>query len=342
MHPILKDPADVIFNTTVLTVEHLIEKLDVKVTKMTIRNELFDCASYPVIPLDYLCKMLEGWGISSIVLKANIEILKSVNLPAIAYLPGNLEGLGVFIVVVGISDDFVSYYLAGSGVQTESLKEFEERWTEGVLVPLEVSLNQSGEELYLENKEIENSLKNIYKGSVRIIDNFISNEDCDFIIDYCDSNELFARSKVDIANGQDDIVHPVRTSYSALIEDRNISALNNLYSKVSQFTGSLVNNIENIQCVRYGPGEQFGVHFDSDITNRRLYTLLIYLNDNYQAGETYFPEIDLKITPKKGRCLMFRNVDESYNKILHSVHSGLPTTSGVKYACNIWVRYPKP
>lgn len=47
--------------------------------------------------------------------------------------------------------------------------------------------------------------------------------------------------------------------------------------------------------------------FNSDIT----YTIVVYLNDDYEEGELYFvnPEIDLKIKPKKGSIVMFPSVE---------------------------------
>lgn len=47
--------------------------------------------------------------------------------------------------------------------------------------------------------------------------------------------------------------------------------------------------------------------FNSDIT----YTIVVYLNDDYEEGELFFvnPEINLKIKPKKGSIVMFPSVE---------------------------------
>lgn len=59
---------------------------------------------------------------------------------------------------------------------------------------------------------------------------------------------------------------------------------------------------------KYFEGQYMGPHvdwneFNSDIT----YTIVVYLNDDYQGGELYFvdPEIDIKIKPKAGSIVMF-------------------------------------
>jgi prolyl 4-hydroxylase len=69
-----------------------------------------------------------------------------------------------------------------------------------------------------------------------------------------------------------------------------------------------------------------------------VHTILVYLNTGFTFGETYFPEIDVKITPKIGRAIHFLNRDSNNNPIRYSVHAGLPVRTGIKYACNIWVR----
>ena len=44
---------------------------------------------------------------------------------------------------------------------------------------------------------------------------------------------------------------------------------------------------------------------------RSLVTLVFYLNDAFDGGETDFPELDRKVTPRRGRALLFQH------RILH-------------------------
>lgn len=69
----------------------------------------------------------------------------------------------------------------------------------------------------------------------------------------------------------------------------------------------------NMEGTKYGINKYYenmymGPHVDwnemnSDIT----YTIVVYLNDDYEEGELYFvrPEMDLKIKPQKGSIIMF-------------------------------------
>jgi hypothetical protein len=59
---------------------------------------------------------------------------------------------------------------------------------------------------------------------------------------------------------------------------------------------------------KYYEGQYMGPHvdwneFNSDIT----YTIVVYLNDDYEGGELFFvdPSIDIKIKPKAGSIVMF-------------------------------------
>jgi prolyl 4-hydroxylase len=66
-----------------------------------------------------------------------------------------------------------------------------------------------------------------------------------------------------------------------------------------------------LRLYRYGPGERHGVHWDTvvelDGGVRSLVTLVFYLNDDFEGGETDFPELERKIAPRAGRALLFQH-----------------------------------
>lgn len=84
---------------------------------------------------------------------------------------------------------------------------------------------------------------------------------------------------------------------------------------------------------RAGGGEQFQVHFDSmyELSSRFL-VFLWYLNDVSSAGETAFPQLDLKIAPRRGRLLMFP-------PYWMYQHAGLPPASGDKYILSTYLMF---
>ena len=64
---------------------------------------------------------------------------------------------------------------------------------------------------------------------------------------------------------------------------------------------------------------------------------MVYLSDVDKGGETDFKELSLKIIPKKGKLIIFKNC-LSDNRTPHpkSIHAGLPVIEGEKYAFNLW------
>jgi prolyl 4-hydroxylase len=83
---------------------------------------------------------------------------------------------------------------------------------------------------------------------------------------------------------------------------------------------------------KYEVGQQFRKHRDEsyipNATDASYYTFMIYLNDDYQEGETTFDEI--AITPKQGMALIFEHSLE---------HSGNPVKEEIKYVLRTDIMY---
>ncbi len=83
----------------------------------------------------------------------------------------------------------------------------------------------------------------------------------------------------------------------------------------------------------YKPGDSFGLHTDTglfyskDTNTKSKWTLLIYLNNNFEGGETVFYDTDTwkehcRIKPEKGKALLF-DID--------LWHRGMEITDGMKH-----------
>jgi prolyl 4-hydroxylase len=66
-----------------------------------------------------------------------------------------------------------------------------------------------------------------------------------------------------------------------------------------------------LRLYRYGPGERHGAHWDTVVElasgAQSMLTLVFYLNDGFEGGETDFPELGQRVTPRKGRALLFQH-----------------------------------
>jgi len=100
-----------------------------------------------------------------------------------------------------------------------------------------------------------------------------------------------------------------------------------------------------VQVVRYKTDGFYKPHQDvilKYLPNIRQYTFILALND-YEGGETSFPNLDIKFKLKKGDCLFFHTLDNYEFVTNMALHNGEPVKSGEKWICNLWVwKYPIP
>lgn len=107
---------------------------------------------------------------------------------------------------------------------------------------------------------------------------------------------------------------------------------------------------EPVNVLHYDPGQKFDLHYDfidpevshfaDDLRQRgqRQATALIYLNDDYEGGETDFPEIGYSFKGDVGDLLVFFNVDSEGKPDKSTLHAGTPPTSGEKWILSQWIR----
>jgi prolyl 4-hydroxylase len=117
-------------------------------------------------------------------------------------------------------------------------------------------------------------------------------------------------------------------------------AVHALKARVAAATGTAIAQGEHLHILRYGVGQQFRPHFDwsEGIDNQRIQTALIYLNEAYEGGETYFPEPDLRVSGRTGDAVIFRNASDDGVPDPRALHAGLPVTKGVKLIASYWIR----
>jgi prolyl 4-hydroxylase len=99
---------------------------------------------------------------------------------------------------------------------------------------------------------------------------------------------------------------------------------------------------ERLQVVHYGPGEEFTPHYDyfdpgmpeARTARQRLGTVICYLNDPPSGGHTDFPDIGLRIAPRRGSALFFNY--EQPSPRTRTLHAGLPVLEGAKWIATKW------
>ena len=185
--------------------------------------------------------------------------------------------------------------------------------------------------------------------TVKEIPNFLSIDDCDKIIEIITKQEL---KPSEVYSGSlDNLNNNTRKSNQCWLNDNNHD-IKKLSEKITKITNTQNNYTEDLQVVSYDKDGFFNYHYDACAGNKsfckrlnhngyRLYTVLIYLNDDFEGGETVFPKINKTIKPEKGKAVIFQNVLDDGTIIAESLHGGNSVLSGNKYICNKWIRTKK-
>jgi predicted 2-oxoglutarate/Fe(II)-dependent dioxygenase YbiX len=86
--------------------------------------------------------------------------------------------------------------------------------------------------------------------------------------------------------------------------------------------------------VRYTRGNFYAPHTDAALdVSDRYFTVLCYLNDDFEGGQTSFPLLGHSVEPRTGKAVIF---PATY------LHSSEPVLSGEKYVLVTWLMGPEP
>ena len=180
---------------------------------------------------------------------------------------------------------------------------------------------------------------------IRLARNFISTADADALIDAYDG--LLERSTVFDKEGQN-YVHEARTSFTYFLPSGKgpDDVIWRAERAASAILGVPIHFMEQLQLVRYHPGQEYKPHldyFEDDIMNR-TFTIFVYLNDMHPdetGGQTIFPQLGVKVRPQKGAGVIWTNCVLDKDKMFCDPkleHGGAPPIKSVKYGLNIWAR----
>ena len=146
-----------------------------------------------------------------------------------------------------------------------------------------------------------------------IADNLLSQSECNMLIDYYKKNENFSKKFRD--------VYPLDLK----IKDPNI---NFLETKLNFISKNFNSEIDWFQIVKWPINSTQNLHFDT-ASQKTTLTSIVYLNDNYTGGQTYYEDGTI-FKPKKGRGLFF---DGQYHK-----HGVKPVNENTRYVVAAWYK----
>ncbi|KAL0913248.1 hypothetical protein M5K25_016692 [Dendrobium thyrsiflorum] len=195
-----------------------------------------------------------------------------------------------------------------------------------------------------------------------IYHNFLSKEECKYLIELAKPH-MEKSSVVDSATGHSKDSR-VRTSSGTFLKRGRDKMIRSIEKRLSDFTFLPVENGEGLQVLHYEVGQKYDSHYDYFLDEfntknggQRIATVLMYLSDVEEGGETVFPSAKvnssslpwynelsecgksgLSVKPKMGDALLFWSMKPDATLDPFSLHGGCPVIIGNKWSSTKWFR----
>ncbi|KDO71350.1 hypothetical protein CISIN_1g023009mg [Citrus sinensis] len=192
--------------------------------------------------------------------------------------------------------------------------------------------------------------------------NFLSKEECEYLINLA-TPHMRKSTVVDSDTGKSKDSR-VRTSSGTFLARGRDKIIRDIEKRIADFTFFPLENGEGLQVLHYEAGQKYEPHFDyfMDEFNtknggQRMATVLMYLSDVEEGGETVFPNAQgnisavpwwnelsecgktgLSIKPKMGDALLFWSMKPDASLDPSSLHGGCPVIKGNKWSSTKWIR----
>ena len=178
-------------------------------------------------------------------------------------------------------------------------------------------------------------MKAIYHSEIIwTIEDFLTKTECDDLILFSEQKG-FEEAKVSLSTGAK-MIKGIRNNHRLMYKDENLA--DKYWQKLKQFcpieieANLAIGLNEQFRFYKYESDQIFKRHIDGRFKRNELaesrITFMIYLNDDFEGGETKFN--DVTIHPKTGTALCF---------IHEQKHEGCPVPTGTKYVIRTDVMY---
>jgi hypothetical protein len=188
---------------------------------------------------------------------------------------------------------------------------------------------------------------------IRRMDGFIAAPVCRWLIEK--ARGQLSRARIYSTDGNGAAVATSRTNSETdfnVVQSDLVLVL--VRARIAAATGLPPAVMELTKVLHYSVGERFDLHYDyidpavpgfaAELAARgqRLATFLVYLNEDYDGGETHFPRVGLSHRGRAGSALIFANVDTAGRPDPSTLHAGLAPTRGEKWLLSQWIRDRTP
>jgi hypothetical protein len=177
---------------------------------------------------------------------------------------------------------------------------------------------------------------------IKYIENFLTEEECESIIELGNSTKLIQMKSSLFVNGklmEENSEWEGNKRMGCFFTDEllNLPILKTLTDKIvdlsnelKPYNGIIYNGVSKYSFNRYGDGDFLDWHPDShEILNGATITYIIQLNNNYDGGEVQYSINDevTSVDKKQGSIFVFdSNIPHSVNNVMN----------GIRYSLNVW------
>ncbi|KAL2522210.1 putative prolyl 4-hydroxylase 3 [Forsythia ovata] len=194
-----------------------------------------------------------------------------------------------------------------------------------------------------------------------IYHNLLSKEECKYLIDLAKPH-MAKSSVVDSKTGKSKDSR-VRTSSGMFLRRGQDKIIRDIEKRIADYTFIPAEHGEGLQVLHYEVGQKYEAHYDYFIDEfntknggQRTATLLMYLSDVEEGGETVFPAAKgnfssvpgwnemsecakrgLAVKPKMGEALLFWSMRPDATLDPSSLHGGCPVIRGNKWSSTKWM-----
>ncbi|KAM0946891.1 putative procollagen-proline 4-dioxygenase [Dioscorea sansibarensis] len=191
--------------------------------------------------------------------------------------------------------------------------------------------------------------------------NFLSKEECEYLMELA-KPRMEKSTVVDSSTGKSKDSR-VRTSSGMFLRRGRDEVIRVIEKRIADFTFIPVEHGEGLQVLHYEVGQKYEPHYDYFLDEfntknggQRIATVLMYLSDVEEGGETVFPSAKvnssslpghnelsecgkkgLSVKPKMGDALLFWSMRPDATLDPSSLHGGCPVIKGNKWSSTKWM-----
>lgn len=149
--------------------------------------------------------------------------------------------------------------------------------------------------------------------------------------------------------GKEDVIRN-RTSEGIWFQRGEDAFIERIDQRIASLMNWPVENGEGLQILHYNTTGEYRPHFDyfppdqpgsavhTARGGQRVATLIVYLNDVPDGGETIFPEVGMSVAGKQGGAVYFRYLNGLRQLDPLTLHGGAPVKGGEKWIMTKWMR----